>query len=90
MKTGWMVYICVINILAFVMFGYDKQCARRDLWRVPERTLFFLAAAGGSAGAWAGMYVFRHKTRKGMFRVGIPLLLLAQLTASMIRGGVIM
>lgn len=29
--------------------------------------------AGGGTGAWLGMQVFRHKTRKTKFRVLIPL-----------------
>ncbi len=43
-----------------------------------ERTLFLLALAGGSPGVWAGMYLFRHKTRHGRFVAGIPAILLAQ------------
>lgn len=79
MKTGWLVYMFAVNILSFGMFGYDKQCARKNMWRVPERTLFFLAMAGGGAGAWTGMCVFHHKTRKGRFRAVIPFLALVQM-----------
>ncbi len=44
-----------------------------------ERTLFLLAALGGSAGVWRGMYAFRHKTRHWYFVLGIPAILAAQL-----------
>ncbi|MEY8283119.1 DUF1294 domain-containing protein [Lachnospiraceae bacterium 50-23] len=84
MTTEWMIYICGINLLSFAVFGYDKRCAKKDMWRIPEKTLFFLAFAGGSAGAWAGMYVFRHKTRKQRFRTGIPFLMLVQAAAGVL------
>mgnify|MGYP000465386971 CR=1 FL=1 len=39
------------------------------------------ALLGGSAGAWAGMYLFHHKTKHWYFVVGMPLILAAQLAA---------
>ena len=32
-------YLLAVNILAFVLFGVDKQKARRNKWRIPEKTL---------------------------------------------------
>ena len=58
-----MIYLVIINLIAFLTFGADKRRARRDRRRVRESTLFLLAVLGGSAGALLGMYVFRHKTR---------------------------
>ena len=63
----------------FCLMGLDKHRARTRQWRVPEKILFGAALLGGSAGAWAGMYVFHHKTRHWYFVVGIPLILAAQL-----------
>ncbi len=63
------VYLFLMNIIALALFGYDKRCARRGQWRVPENTLLASAAIGGSVGAWAGMNLFHHKTRKTRFRV---------------------
>ena len=64
--------LLAINILTFVVFGVDKYKAIKKQYRVPEKTLFLLAVMGGSAGALAGMFTFRHKTRKWYFRIGIP------------------
>lgn len=75
-------YVLFINFITFLVFGWDKQKARNGGWRTPERTLFLLAAMGGSAGAWMGMYSFRHKTAKVRFKVGIPALLLLQAIAA--------
>ena len=72
-------YLVCINLAAFALMGVDKRRARRRQWRVPEKLLFLTALLGGSAGAWAGMYVFRHKTRHWYFVVGMPVILLAQL-----------
>lgn len=74
----WFFYLLVINIAAFVIFAADKSAARKGRRRVREATLFRLALAGGSLGGLAAMYVFRHKTRKRSFTVGIPLILAAQ------------
>ncbi len=72
------VWLIAINVAGFVVFGYDKRCAVGHRWRVPERTLFLIALLGGSAGSYAGMVLFRHKTRHWKFRVGIPGIMLLQ------------
>jgi uncharacterized membrane protein YsdA (DUF1294 family) len=59
--------IVAANILAFLVYGYDKQQARNGGWRVSEGTLVMLAVVGG-VGAWTGCEVFRHKTHKRSFR----------------------
>ena len=68
----------IMNILAFCLMGIDKHRARTRQWRIPERVLFGAALLGGSAGAWAGMYLFHHKTRHWYFVVGVPLIFVIQ------------
>ncbi len=79
-----MIYLVIINLIAFLTFGADKRRARRDKRRVRESTLFLLAVLGGSAGALLGMYVFRHKTRHWYFCVGIPAILILQIALPII------
>lgn len=74
-----LIYLEIFNLLAFAAMGLDKLLARRELRRIPEATLLGLAVMGGSVGALAGMYCFRHKTRKPRFTVGLPMILAAQL-----------
>lgn len=74
-----MLYIIIINSIAFVVFGIDKQKAVKNKWRISENTLIGLALIGGSAGALIGMRCFHHKTRKKKFLVGIPLILILQI-----------
>lgn len=78
------VWLAVINFITFLVFRLDKWKARRKedhaaTRRVPEKTLFLLAAIGGSVGALLGMRVWRHKTLHRSFRVGIPLILILQI-----------
>lgn len=72
-------YLAAVNLVTFAVYGIDKARARRDKWRVPEKTLFLLPLLGGSVGALLGMWLFRHKTRHWYFVCGIPAILLAQL-----------
>jgi uncharacterized membrane protein YsdA (DUF1294 family) len=61
------VVLVAINLAAFAAFGMDKRRAEEGDRRIPERTLLALALWGGTAGAYAGRKVFRHKTRKQPF-----------------------
>jgi len=58
----------------------DKQKAKKGLWRIPEKTLFLISILGGSLGAILGMYIFRHKTKHWKFVIGMPLILILQVT----------
>lgn len=73
-----LVYLLIINAAGFFLMLADKRRAKKNLWRVPEARLIALALFGGSMGVLGGMYAFHHKTRKGKFTVGIPLILLFQ------------
>ena len=69
----------LLNLLGLCLMAFDKLRARRGGHRIRERTLFLVAALGGSIGCWAGMYLFRHKTKHRAFVVGIPAILAVQL-----------
>jgi len=74
----WILYLIVINMLAFILYGIDKKRARDHAWRISERMLIGIALIGGSVGAIAGMLLFHHKTRHWYFRYGLPLILIVQ------------
>lgn len=76
-------YLSAVNLLALALMGLDKGKASRGARRIPEKTLFLTAAIGGSVGAIAGMFLFRHKTRHLSFVLGLPAILLAQLCAAL-------
>lgn len=74
-----LIYLALINVVAFFAYGIDKLKARRGRWRIPESTLLLLAAIGGSVGALLGIWVWHHKTMHRTFTVGVPAMLVAQL-----------
>ena len=73
------IYVIIINVVTFFIYGLDKSRAKAGQWRIPEAQLIFLAVIGGSVGALAGMKVFHHKTRKPKFKTGVPAILIIQL-----------
>ena len=73
---NFVIYIVIINIIGFLAMYIDKQKAKRGSWRIPENTLFIITAIGGGIGTIAGMYLFRHKTKKWTFKIGLPVLLI--------------
>ena len=76
---GLIIYLIVINIIGIAVMGADKSKAKKGVWRIPEKTLFFVSMIGGSIGTWAGMYLFRHKTKHWYFVIGMPLILIIQI-----------
>ena len=68
------IYLIIINILGFLLMFIDKQKAKKGACRIPEKTLFIVTTLGGGIGTIAGMYIFRHKTQKLNFVVGLPLI----------------
>ena len=74
------IYLVVINVVTFFMFGIEKWKAKRSKWRIREAALLGLAVLGGSIGAWLGMKVWHHKTQHAKFKYGIPLILICQIT----------
>jgi len=67
----------VWNIVTFLMYGIDKAKAKRDnVRRISEKTLLLVALIMGALGALVGMGVFRHKTKKLKFTLGVPVCLL--------------
>lgn len=70
--------LAVINLAAFVMWGVDKARAKKGAWRISESALLLIALLGGGLGALLGMLVFRHKTQKWQFKIGVPICLMYQ------------
>ncbi len=71
-------YLAVINIITFAVYGIDKALAKARKFRISEATLLLFAFIFGSVGALLGMFIFHHKTKKKKFLIFVPLMLLAQ------------
>lgn len=76
MMTGLLLWFLFINGVGYLIMSEDKRRARQRRERIPERTLFLLAAIGGALGVLIAMNIKRHKTKHVSFRLGVPLLLL--------------
>lgn len=72
-------YLILINLIGVAVMGMDKAKVKKHAWRIPEKTLFFVSLIGGSVGTWAGMYLFRHKTKHWYFVIGMPAILILQI-----------
>lgn len=83
-QIGIAVYLIIINLTAFIMYGADKQKAVRHKWRIPERVLIGIAVFGGSVGALLGMKVFHHKTKHMKFVIGVPVIIIIQVIAAVL------
>lgn len=74
-----LLYFIIINVIGFLAMAIDKWKAKNNAWRIPENTLFAITALGGGIGTIAGMYTFRHKTKKPKFTVGLPAILILEI-----------
>lgn len=76
-----LLYILSVNLGGFIAFFIDKKRAVRSKWRIPEVTLLTIALLGGAIGCYLGMKLFRHKTLKPLFYIGIPVIIVLQVVA---------
>lgn len=74
-----LIYLAIINVVTFFIYGVDKWKAKKSMWRIRETALLGLAVLGGSIGAWLGMKVWHHKTLHKKFRYGVPAIIIVQL-----------
>ena len=74
-----MIYLLIVNVIGFLLFGIDKYKAIHQNYRISEKALFMVELIGGAYGAYAAMYLFHHKTRKPKFKIGVPTILIIQL-----------
>ena len=79
MANALLYYLIVINVVTFLVYGFDKWKAKQGSWRISEATLLILAVIGGSIGALLGMKIWHHKTMHKKFKYGLPLILIIQI-----------
>lgn len=75
-RTLIIIFYIVVNLLGLGLMASDKIRAMEHRFRIPESVLLIVSLIGGAFGTLVGMFLFHHKTRKSLFRVGIPVLLL--------------
>ncbi|MGG7177274.1 DUF1294 domain-containing protein [Clostridium paraputrificum] len=80
MPKYFIIYLIFINIFAFIFMFVDKKRAIRNKWRIRESTLITLSIFGGSIGILLGIQSFRHKTKHKKFTIGVPIILIIQIS----------
>lgn len=73
-----MIYLLIVNVIGFLLFGIDKYKAIHQKYRISEKALFMIALIGGAYGAYVAMYLFHHKTRKLKFKLGRQVIVLLE------------
>lgn len=68
-----------LNIIGFVLIGYDKKLAQNNKNRISEKTLLSCVFFGGTIGSGLAMLIFRHKTSKKSYLLKFWLIVIVQL-----------
>lgn len=79
MTRVFLIVLGTVNLISFILMGYDKYCACKGKWRITEQGLLTWSACGGAVGVLLAMCVFRHKIRDWKFAWGVPGMLIVQL-----------
>jgi len=69
------------NFITFAIMGIDKRKAVKNKRRISESTLILLAFLLGSIGIFVAMLMFRHKTKKALFWILIPIAVIINVLA---------
>lgn len=77
MEKAVLIYLILINLIAFLLMYVDKKKAIKRQYRIPESVLLWSAFLGGAVGAYLSMRMFRHKTKHIKFTLGVPMAILA-------------
>lgn len=77
MDKAVLIYLILINLIAFLLMYVDKKKAIKRQYRIPESVLLWSAFLGGAVGAYLSMRMFRHKTKHIKFTLGVPMAILA-------------
>ena len=76
------IYLISINLLAFILYGYDKALAlttHKNISRISENKLLFSTLLGGAIGSLSAMLLFRHKIKKTSFILKFFIVLIVQI-----------
>ena len=79
-----LLFFFIVSMIVFILAGYDKFQAKNNKGRIPENTLYFLQAIGGTIGLLLAMLFFRHKTKKPSFILKFSAIVFIQLVIAVI------
>ncbi len=70
------VYFAAVSVASAFITAADKYFAKKNKWRIPEKTLLLLAFVGGALPMLVTMKLIRHKTKHKKFMLGLPVMVL--------------
>ena len=77
----FIIYFLAVSLITSIVTAIDKYKAKKGAFRISEATLFGLAAIGGSLSEYLTMRLIRHKTLHKRFMIGLPVIIILQITA---------
>jgi uncharacterized membrane protein YsdA (DUF1294 family) len=82
MHNYWLwLYFGIVNLISGICFAYDKNAAKNNRQRIPERTLHLMEILGGVFANLLLIYTLRHKNRKFSYWVWTWLVLIGWIVA---------
>ena len=78
------IYAAAMNIAAVVVTVKDKEAAKHKKWRIPEKTLFIVAALSGCVTMYITMHLIHHKTKHKRFMIGTPVIFVCEILAAIV------
>ena len=79
-----MIYFAAVSAITAIITAVDKYKAKKGAFRISEATLFILALTGGALSEYVTMRLIHHKTLHKRFMIGLPLIILLQITAAIL------
>ena len=79
-----LIYFAAVSAITAIITAVDKYKAKKGAFRISEATLFILALTGGALSEYVTMRLIHHKTLHKRFMIGLPLIILLQITAAIL------
>ena len=77
----FLIFFILANLFTLLLYIFDKRKAIKGKWRISENMLVFFTLACGGFGAFVGMWLVRHKTKKTKFQITLAVgLIVATIT----------
>lgn len=65
----YLIFIIIMSIITFILYGIDKAKSKHNAWRIKEATLLLFSIFGGAIGGYIAMLAFHHKTKHWYFTI---------------------
>lgn len=74
-----LIYFFAVSCTTAIFTFADKHFAKKNMWRVSEKDLLWVAFFGGALAEYLVMKLIRHKTQHKKFMLGLPAMIILHL-----------